>query len=122
MLHTVAPSSRGLLEGVLAQSAGLSASPWWYAHSTTGVLAAALNCTSKGYLSTKRCLLDASDDALVFAQGVQCVTPNQCSALTSWSPTVDGVLLPSSPSTLLAQGKVNPVSVALGANTNDSFL
>ena len=122
LLHSVVPSSKGLFEGVLSQSGGLSASSFTHSLSTTNVLAKALNCTQRGYLTTKKCLLDATSDELVFAQGVVCVTPNQCSSKTSWSPTVDGHLLPGSPSTLLAEGQVNPVHVALGANTNDSFL
>ena len=48
--------------------------------STTAVLAKNLNCTQRGYKTTKACLVDATDDELVYAQGVECITPNQCSA------------------------------------------
>lgn len=122
LLHAVLPSSKGLFEGVLGQSGSFGAASLSRAAGTTAELAKNLNCSSKGYASTKACLLASSADELVYAQGVVCVTPNQCSADTSWSPTVDGVLLPESPGALLAKGEVNPVSVALGANTNDSYL
>lgn len=122
----------------------------------TATLAERLNCTKYGFQSVRACLLAASGDDLVYAQGVHCVTPNACSAATSWSPTIDGtrpptemrallpsllllpghgperapcrpdaragVMLPDEPLTLAESGKVNPVAVALGANTNDSYL
>ena len=122
ILHATIPSSAGLFAGVLSQSGSLSASRLASSLATTSVLATALNCTRRGYSSTKLCLLNASDDALVYAQGVSCLTPNQCSSDTSWSPTVDGVLIPDTPLSLVAAGKVNAVNVALGANTNDSYL
>ena len=108
LLHAVAPSSAGLVQGLLAQSADLSASPLSYSLSTTSALAQQLNCT-KGQ-SPKACLLAASADALVFAEKP---------AGAGWSPTVDGVMIPADPSVLVAKGAVNNVSVALGCNTND---
>lgn len=122
LLHTVVPTSRDLFEGVLSQSGGLGAGSLRSSLATTGVLARALNCTSRGFASERECMLAATGDELVFAQGVSCLTPNDCSALTSWGPAVDGVLVPDDPAALLAAGKVNPAAVALGANTNDSYL
>ena len=50
-------------------------------------LAIAIGFFAVGYLADSNALLanglDNSSDALVYAQGVECVTPNQCSALTS---------------------------------------
>lgn len=122
LLHAVIPSSAGLVEGIVSQSGTLGAASFQRSLETTQVLAKALNCTERGYLTAKRCLLDATSDELVFAQGVVCITPNDCSALTSWSPAVDGVLLPDEPAALVARHAVNPIAVALGANTNDSYL
>jgi len=39
----------------------------------------------------------------VHAQEVECVTPNVCSARTSWAPVVDGIMLPAPPDELLKQ-------------------
>jgi len=122
LLHTVIPSSASLFEGVVGQSNGLSADSFNYSLATTATLAKALNCTTRGYKTTKACLLAATDDELTYAQGVVCMTPNDCSANTNWAPTVDGHLVPHDPDALLDQGKVNPAHIAFGANTNDSFL
>ena len=122
LLHTVLPSSSGLLEGVISQSGDLGARPLDKSLGVTETLAERLNCTQKGFKSTRACLLAATGDELVYAQGVTCITPNVCNAATSWSPTVDGVLLPDDPLALAKAGQVNPLAVALGANTNDSYL
>lgn len=41
----------------------------------------------------------------------------------SWGPTVDGVVIPADPMSMLAEGRVNGFDAAVfGAQTNDSFL
>jgi carboxylesterase type B len=70
LLHTVIPSSASLFEGVVGQSNGLSADSFNYSLATTATLAKALNCTTRGYKTTKACLLAATDDELTYAQGV----------------------------------------------------
>ena len=118
LLHAVLPGSSGLFEGVLSQSGSLGAASLADASETTRTLASYLNCTT----TVKACMLERSAADLVYAQGVECFTPNNCAARTSWAPTVDGVALPKDPRHLVAEGLANDVDVALGANTNDSYL
>ena len=120
-LHAVLPSSAGLLEGVISQSGGLSASVPEEAVANEVVVARYLGCADNA--TRKACIANASGDALVYSQKVRCATPNDCDAATSWGPVVDGFLVPDDPAALLARGRVNAgVDVVLGANTNDSYL
>jgi len=105
LLHTVLPSSSGLVEGVLSQSGTLSARSLAQSVNVTATLAERLNCTKYGFQSVRACLLAASGDDLVYAQGVHCVTPNACSAATSWSPTIDGVICRTSHSRSPSQAR-----------------
>ena len=54
VLHSVIPSSKGLFEGVLSQSGGLSAAPLVRSFATTDVLATALNCSARGHALARR--------------------------------------------------------------------
>lgn len=124
LMHAFAPSSAGLVQGLLAQSGSVGAVALATAvASNTQHIARECGCAARGFTSIRRCL-EATDAAqIVFAQGVHCVTPNVCSLSTTWSPVADGVFLPRAPSEMLAAGKVNPgVSVVMGANTNDTNL
>ena len=118
-LHAVLPSSRGLLEGIVSESGGLDAGDARSALKNERVVADYLGC---GNATRKACVANAAGDDLVYSQDVRCVTPNDCSAATSWGPVVDGFLLPDAPARLLARSEVNDVALVLGANTNDSYL
>lgn len=120
-LQTVIPSSGGLFGSAISQSGGLGAGSLSGALRNSRIMAERLNCSTRGFKSNLTCLKQTSGDLIIFAQGTQCITPNDCVGL-NFGPIVDGVLLPESPEKLVSQGRVNDVSILYGANTNDSNL
>jgi len=106
-LHLVMPGSRGLLSGLVSESGGLGASALASGIRTSRAIGKQLNCGSK---SLKACLQAAPALALT----------NQTYSF-GWGPHVDGVTVPADPFQMLSQGRINPVSVIMGAQTNDTF-
>ena len=123
LLHAFMPSSRGLVQGLVAQSGTLAAQGPVAWLKNTHTIATACNCSGRGFKSIRLCL-EATDAATIIqAQGVSCANPNVCLISTSWAPAIDGIALPGKPSELLAKGAINrPLSVVVGLNTNDTNL
>mmetsp|Transcript_14921 Transcript_14921/g.42880 ORF Transcript_14921/g.42880 Transcript_14921/m.42880 type:complete len:580 (+) Transcript_14921:66-1805(+) len=106
-LHLVMPGSRGLLSGLVSESGGLGASALQVGIQAGKAIGKQLNC---GDGALKACLQAAPALALT----------NQTYSFP-WGPHVDGVTVPADPLQMLRQGRINPVSVIMGAQTNDTF-
>eukprot|EP00038_Savillea_parva_P007585 m.171166 g.171166 ORF g.171166 m.171166 type:complete len:798 (+) comp13340_c0_seq1:250-2643(+) len=108
-IMTLSPLSQGVFQGSIAESGGLYANSLENAINSTLSVAEAVGCSgSPAFL--RACLEDIPGPSLVEPSGDY-----------FWGPTVDGVVLPDDPTTLLHRGKLNPgVSVLWGALTNDS--
>lgn len=110
-LQYVAPHSAGLFHAAISESGGLSATSLERSLNNTAECAASVGCLGEDGRVSKACMRE--------------VHPSNITDLTyegHWSPTVDGVTFPQDPKLMLAEGIVNPASVILGAQTNDSFL
>lgn len=108
---TMSPKARGVFQGSIAESGGLYANALHDAINSTLSVAAAVGCDGRKE-SVRTCLEAVS--------GPDLVGP---ASNNFWGPTVDGVVLPDEPRSLLLNGKLNSgVSVLWGALTNDSAL
>lgn len=112
-LQYISPGAHGLFRGAISESGGLDAAPLNQSLANTAAVAATVGCHSAGSGGAVRKACMAA------------LSPLEITNLTNigeWGPVVDGVVIPADPMSLLAAGKVNPVSVILGAQTNDSQL
>eukprot|EP00929_Paragymnodinium_shiwhaense_P013102 TRINITY_DN120963_c0_g1_i1.p1 TRINITY_DN120963_c0_g1~~TRINITY_DN120963_c0_g1_i1.p1 ORF type:complete len:594 (-),score=117.86 TRINITY_DN120963_c0_g1_i1:283-2013(-) len=106
-LNLIMPGSKGLFSGLVSQSGGLEAGSLQDAFAASKALGKSCGC---GSMPLKACLQKAKP---------LCLTSATYSY--GWSPCVDGVVVPEDPGSLLRKGKINPVNVMLGAQTNDTF-
>eukprot|EP00755_Sulcionema_specki_P017121 Sspe_Gene.63650::Locus_36743_Transcript_1_1_Confidence_1.000_Length_1737::g.63650::m.63650 len=106
-LHLVMPGSKGLIRGLVSESGGLGAGNLTEAIQATEAIAKEIGCAAPG---VKQCMQQAKPVDLT-KQTYQ----------YSWGPNVDGVVIREDPMTSLREGRVNDISVILGAQTNDSF-
>jgi len=108
-LHYVMPDSAGLLKGIISESGGLGAGSLEEGISNTKQMGAAIKCPTDDPVKLKECL--------------QKVPPIYITYQTyniRFGPTVDHIIIPKNPESLLAEGKINDVAVIFGAQTNDS--
>jgi para-nitrobenzyl esterase len=118
--HLVMPSSWGLFSQAVVESgpvAAWSAKPFDIMQAVYDGMAAQFNCT------TLACLRQIEGHKIQQLNNVDQIE-QRVSNLTSvttvtWSPVVDGVLLPDFPLHLLAAGKVAPVPLLVGSNLNE---
>eukprot|EP00658_Telonema_sp_P-2_P086109 TRINITY_DN997_c0_g2_i3.p1 TRINITY_DN997_c0_g2~~TRINITY_DN997_c0_g2_i3.p1 ORF type:complete len:427 (+),score=70.14 TRINITY_DN997_c0_g2_i3:234-1514(+) len=110
-LQYVSPQSKHLFSAAISESGGLSAMPVQSALASTQAAAATVGCGGRDPSQTKRCMTELAD-----------LTVTNLTYGYGWGPVVDGVSFPLDPTTMLRQGMVNPGSIVLGAQTNDSFL
>eukprot|EP00301_Raphidiophrys_heterophryoidea_P021957 c6226_g1_i1.p1 GENE.c6226_g1_i1~~c6226_g1_i1.p1 ORF type:complete len:595 (+),score=127.26 c6226_g1_i1:44-1786(+) len=121
-LQLAIPSSAGMFSGAISQSGSFSAQRLEESYNTTKEMHQRLNCTERGFQNdTLTCLRNTDADAIIIAQGTQCVTPNVCYGL-SFGPVVDSILIPEQPRVMLQDCSINTVNVLYGVNTNDSNL
>jgi len=106
-LHLVMPGSRGLLSGLASESGGLSASPLESGIQAGEAIGKQLRCGRK---PLKACLQAAPALALT-----------KQTYSFGWGPHVDGVTVPANPMEMLYYGRINPVNVIIGAQTNDTL-
>mmetsp|Transcript_23739 Transcript_23739/g.51860 ORF Transcript_23739/g.51860 Transcript_23739/m.51860 type:complete len:597 (+) Transcript_23739:102-1892(+) len=109
-LQYVAPGSRGLFQGAISESGGLSAQDIRMSLFSAKQAAQAAGCLVEGAVS-KACMQKAA-----------AVNITVSTYTGSWGPAVDGVTFPKQPMELLEAGAVNDASIMLGAQTNDSNL
>lgn len=107
-LHLVMPGSKGLLGGLVSESGGLTASPVASGIQTSKAIGELVGCNSS--TSLKACL-----------QRVPALKLTSQTYNFGWGPHIDGVTVPQTPITMVEQGAINPISVILGAQTNDTF-
>eukprot|EP01060_Flectonema_neradi_P004162 TRINITY_DN12731_c1_g2_i1.p1 TRINITY_DN12731_c1_g2~~TRINITY_DN12731_c1_g2_i1.p1 ORF type:complete len:563 (+),score=115.79 TRINITY_DN12731_c1_g2_i1:152-1840(+) len=106
-LHLVMPESKNLIRGLVSESGGLGAkSNISGSISNTNKIAENLNCVG----SVKKCLQEAP-----------ALNLTQYTYKFGWGPVVDKVTIPDDPMRLVDEGKINEISVIMGAQTNDSM-
>ena len=108
-LHLVMPESKNLLRGLISESGGLSANTninGSIQHSHK--IASDIGCSSSS--SLKKCLQQTSP-----------INLTKYTYKFGWGPVVDSVTIPDVPIKLVMEGKVNNISVIMGAQTNDTM-
>lgn len=121
-LHLVAPASRGLFSSAIVQSGAcigntdaVGLRDRATAEAQGQAVADALGCPPPA-VERAACLRAQSVDALLQAV----TTAKARGAAISWSPHVDGTVLPEQPATAIDNGRVAPVPTIVGWNANEA--
>jgi para-nitrobenzyl esterase len=123
LTHLVMPSSAGLFQRVLIESSvGLQYQTELYNRGLASTLATLLLCGVDDMACLRsRTAHDIVSRDILAEYALHLRGPNgEGISFLQWMPTVDGVLLPADPLTMIARGDFHRVPIVLGSVTNET--